>query len=312
MTPLDTMLVSAYTGGIQVATEFQAQNHYVARAYQDASGNINIEYVPASTAYAADSAVAAALAPLLRGIGLTVDSANKLRPRDRLRKVRVRDPFISGPNAAAAVVGTLGALGWTLSGAGTPTFTRQNRGLITSLGSFLNSSTSTNDRSSLTLGAAESSNGVIQAAELNLLQCIQATTVLTNRRVFFGLSSDFSQNPLTTSGDALGFAYDSAVSPNWQLVCRASGTGAPQVTSTAVGTAMLMPTILQASTGVYQFYIGGTLLGSASTNVPTTACNVGWRVETLTNAAAGVRVADFLLESVDLGGAWDDDAFLEV
>lgn len=310
MTPLDTLLIDAYTGGVNMPTAVQAAANYVARAYQDGSGNVNIEYVPASTAYAADSAVAAALAPLLRGTGLTVAS-NKLQPRQRPRSMQIKDHFVGG----ATTSGAIGALGWNLLGSGTPVYSRigaSGSSLSSSSKAQLTTSASTNDRTVLCLGETESRT-ILAPSEITIAQCTwNHNAVLTSHRVFFGFSADFAVNSAAVS-DCIGIYYDSAVSPNYQIIARAGSVGSPTMTSAVVpsNTAELV-TIMQPTAGTFQFYIGNTLIGTIASGIPTNALNVGVRLETLTTAARTVRLGYFGLECNGIAQANDDDTFLEV
>jgi hypothetical protein len=309
-TNTDLLLISAFTGGVNMPTSEQAEDNYVARAYLDADGKVNIEYVAASTAYAADAAVAASLAPMLRGMGLTVDSANALRPRPRMRLVQMRDQFITGNTTS----GSIGQLGWNLLGAGTPVATRSS--ITTTIGNseklVLETSASINDRSTLCLGDTET-RAVVVPSEVKILQSLCRLPVLSDRRFFFGLASNFATNA-ASAVNALGIYYDSAVSPNWQIIARSSSAGSPTVTSSALvaGTAELL-TMYQPTAGTFQFYSGNTLIGSISSGVPTAPLNVGWRVETLAAAAKSAHIGGFFMhaECDAATNASDDDTFLE-
>ncbi len=260
-----------------------------------ASANGNMSELPIST--------------FLRGVGLTMDSAGRLAPRTRPRMQSLKDSFVTGNTTS----GSIGELGWNLNGVGTPVLTRVD---VASLGSSnkltLTTSAALNDRSSLTLGetetrkvAALSGNG-----QLNLMQCIWKLPSLTNVRAFFGLSSNFATEP-SAAVDALGIYYDSAVSPNYQIISRSSSVGSPVNTGVAVPSNVAeLITILQPTLGTFQFYSGNTLLGTISSGLTANALNAGFRVETLTTVLKSLHIGYFDFEASS-AAAFDDDTFLE-
>jgi hypothetical protein len=244
----------------------------------------------------------------MRGIGMTVASGGKLTPRQRPRAAQIREYFLSGNNTS----GSIGALGWNLLGTGTPAYARAS---ATQMGSSnrgaLSTSNGANDRSVLCLGDSETRD-ILLASDLTLLQGIwNHDNSLTNKRVFFGLMGTFAAEA-AAAVDCLGVYYDSAVSANYQIIARSSSSGSPTVTSTAVpaNTAEVM-SIYQSAPGTFQFYSGNTLIGTINSGVPTAAMNVGFRLETLTTTVKNLNVGYFGLEAT-AGGAFDDDAFLEV
>ncbi len=244
----------------------------------------------------------------LRGIGMTrVGIA--LTPRLRPRKAQVQDYFMSGNTTS----GSIGALGWNLLGTGTPSYIRGNATVMgaSSRGEITTSAVA-NDRTVLTLGETETRD-IIPPTDLDFLQCVvNQDATLTSKRFFFGLMGTFATEP-ATAVDCLGIYYDSAVSPNYQIIARAGSAGSPTNTGVAVpsATAELL-TILRLADDSYEFYSGNTLLGTISAGVAdATAMNVGFRVETLTAAARHVNVGYFGM-SARASAAFDDDAFLEV
>lgn len=274
----------------------------------DSLGRPNFEYLE-QTASVADDTFATTLAPHLRGVGLTVDASGNLRTRHRPRRIQEYDYFATGNTTS----GSIGKLGWNLLGNGTPAYTKSAGTSLRDLKGSLTTSTSTNDRSVLCWGDTET-RLVALASELTLLQSfIRIGTTITDMRVFFGLMGDFSQEP-SAATNCLGLYYDSAVSANWRIIARAAGVGSP----TDGGGSFVAPvntnqlvTLYQPTAGSWQFYVGNSLLGSFASNIPSAAMNVGYRVQTLTTAARSLHVGYFGLNG-DLGGALDDDAFLEV
>jgi hypothetical protein len=251
----------------------------------------------------------ATLSGHLRGVGLTVDSGGSLRTRHRPRRIQEFDYFVSGTN----VSGSIGKLGWTLTGTGTPSVSRLSAAnLNTSSKLAIDTSAAANNRSVLCLGENEAFD-VVATPDLVTLQCAwNMNNDLTNMRVFFGLQESFATDP-TAEAECIGILYDSSVSPNYQILSRVSSTGTPTVTSQVVpaNTSELI-TIHQPSSNVFNFYVGNTLIGTINSGTPATAngMNVGWRVETLAASIASIRVGYFGING-DLLGALDDDAFLE-
>lgn len=248
----------------------------------------------------------ATVASALRGIGMTVDSTGKLSPRLRPRRLKMEDRFLSGSTSS----GGIGQLGWNLLGSGTPALTRAS---VTTEGSVekvdLATSGSTNDRSVLALGESETRK-VGTATNLVLAQCSWAHAQLTNRRIFFGFSSNFSSEA-ASAVDALGIYYDSAVSANYQIIARAGSSGSPVDTGVAVpNDSGELITIYQSATGVFDFYSGNTKIGTISSGIPTAAMNLGFRLETLSNAAKTQKIGYFGWEAV-AAASLDDDNFLE-
>lgn len=273
----------------------------------DSLGNPNFEYLT-QTATVADNTFATALAPHLRGVGLTVDSNGNLKLRPRPRSLMLQDYFISGLTST----GNIGALGWNMFGTSAS---------VARVGTLLNSSSrlelitnnTTNSRAVLKLGETETRD-TCACTDINILQTMwNANNDLTSVRHFFGFMGDFSQEP-SAATDCLGIYYDSAVSPNYQIIARAAGVGTPTVTATVVpANNNRMLTIYQPTAGTMQFYVAGALVGTISSGLPTAVVDIGFRVETLTNAVRKMRLGYFGV-SADISDAntFAADAFLEV
>jgi hypothetical protein len=147
---------------------------------------------------------------------------------------------------------------------------------------------------------------------VTILQCVTSFAAnLATKRFFFGIHDDFASTPSTASS-CLGFWYDSTVSPNWQILARSGGVGTPTVSAVVVpsDTAELL-TMYQPTVGTFQFYSGATLLGSFSSGVPSDVSNIGFAVYNTTTTARNHRIGYFGLVTTALGGAFDDDSFLE-
>lgn len=276
----------------------------------DSLGRPNFEYLT-QTATVANDAFATTLAPHLRGIGLTVDASGNLQVRPRARKVILQDPFCTGPGAGATT--GIGTLGWNLLGSGTPAIARTGFGLSSTSRFSLVTSATANHRSSLVLGETEARD-VMAASDIAILQAaFNFNSATSDKRFFFGLLGDFSQEP-SAATDCLGVYYDSGVSPNYQIIARAAGVGSPTVSAVAVpsDTVGNLITIYVPTAGTYQFYADSTLLGSISSGVPSQPMNCGFRLETLAASAATNRLGQFLYVSSTLGNVLDNDTFLEV
>lgn len=248
------------------------------------------------------------LAPLLRGVGLTVDANGKLATRARPRLLQESDYFASGNLTS----GSIGKLGWNLLGNGTPAYTKLSGQSLNTRKGQLTTSSALNDRAVLCWGETEA-RGIAIASELTIVQNFAKLVGATTRRVFIGLTSDFATDP-TTVADCLGFIYDSGVSPNWQIIARRSSVGSAVdggASFAAPADSGQLVTMVRLSSGTWQFYVGGSLLGSfASAAVPTAAMNIGYRVQTLAASAASFHTGYFGVEGA-IAGVLDDDAFLE-
>lgn len=271
----------------------------------DSLGKPNFEYLE-QTASVADDTFASTLAPFLRGVGLTVDSSNNLKPRARPRRFELVERFIGGTTTS----GNVGQNGWSIVGVGTPSVTRVSGDLQSSSKLTLSSSGAANDIAALVLGET-ASRTVAASAQTELIHLVHnANSDLTNKRFFFGFSTDFAVAPTAASG-CLGFFFDQGVSDNWQLIGRSGGVGSPSVTSTAFGGGAEILTVHRVST-TYNFYSGNTSIGSLSSGTPTGAMNFGVWMQNINAAVHTHRLGGIWLVSDLLTGAYDDDAFLEV
>lgn len=295
-----------FSGGTPMPTTEEATAGYIPQAALDAVGEPTLIYGPATDIIAADDTLATALAPTLRGVGLTVDASGNLQVRARPRKCVLQDYFITG----GLTTGTIGTLAWNLGGVGTPAVSSIATQGLAARKLIINVTSSANDRTSLTWGQTESSTRLL-LSDVRLVQTVHKfATHLATKRWFFGFSSNFATEP-SAAADCLGIYYDSAVSANYRIINRVGSAGAAVDTGVAApsDTHELVTVYLVGST--YQFYIGNTLIGSVSAAVSTAGMNVGYRVETLAGTTRVHHVAYFGFESVQLSGAADDDTFLE-
>lgn len=256
-------------------------------------------------------------ASLLRGTNLIVDSEGKLRPIPAARRFWDYDYFDTGGTAS----GQIGKLGWNLLGLGTPAYTRLDSNLSSPAKGLLSTSNVSADRSSLVLGTTEALT-VMSPLESYVTQGVwRLSGSLATKRVFFGWNSDFALSPLTGNVNAFGLAYDSTVSPNYQIVNRMGLTlGAVTDTGVAVppSTGQLI-SILQSETvpAEFELYLGSdsaqsTFLGRI--NLPAAAgyaANFGFGVTTLAAAVASVEVGYWGLTTTLLPGLLSGDAYLQ-
>lgn len=296
-TPLDLSLIGAYTGGVNMPRESEAL--YLARV--NAAGN-NLEYLPAADAVTADGALAAALAPLLRGGGLTVDASNKLALRPRPRHLQVQDHFID-----TNTTGTIGQLGWSLLGGAT--ITRAVNGNLTQ-NTRLRLVSPTAGIGGLTLGNGNSF-GIASNAQLGNIQAGIATpniSVPPTWSVGFGWSD--SRNVVFPSAEDCAAIYATNTTPNWQAIVRQGSSGSPVDTGVLVSTALSLVTIQRAGNDM-RFYIGNTLAATIpaipNSNVAPCFISVSGTPATQTEMPIGYFGWD-----VELGGYISDDDFLEV
>src|SRR5688572_14934575 len=250
---------------------------------------------------------AAALAPLLRGVGLTVNSDDLLQAVQRPRRHEIVERFAGG----GVTSGTIGREGWHLLGTGTPAFARLSGDLQNSERCSLTTTTGASDTAVLCLG--ETLSRTVQSAALTdrVHLAHSFNSDLANKRFFFGFSTDFATAPASVSG-CLGFLYDAGVSPNWQIIARSSGVGSPSVTATAAPVGGALLTILQPTSGTYEFYSDAVLIGTISSGAPTGAMNFGVQLMNLSGAARNHRLGGIWLTSKTLAGVYDNDTFLEV
>jgi hypothetical protein len=256
---------------------------------------------------APSAAQAAAMAAAVRGPGLTVTSAGTLKTRKRPRRVDEDDFFSSG----GLTSGLIGKMNWGLFGVGTPSLTRTGLTIDSPSRMTLATSAAANDRSVVKLNATSESADSFIVTNLNVLQCvINHNATLTNKRFFFGFHGNFATEPSAAS-DCLGIYYDSAVSPNYQIIARNGGVGSPVVTASVVpsNTGQIL-TLHQSAAGAFDFRVGNTLVGTISSGLPTASVDIGFRVETLTTASTSFRFG-YVGYSGDVASVFDDDTFLE-
>lgn len=298
-----------YLGGFTRPSREDCLAGRIATAGLDSLNDPTIIYED-QTAAVADDTFASTLAQFLRGAGLTVDSSGNLSPTPRPRYLRESDSFVSG----GVTSGTIGKLGWSLLGSGTPAFAREdNTAANDTKRVALTTSGSLNDRTVLCLGDTET-RLISVPSRVKLIQfASNFASVTAAKRIFLGLSANLGTEP-SAAVNCLGIYSDAAVvSGRWQVIARAGSVGSPVDTAVAPSSsATELLSLYQPTAGTWQFYIGNTLVGTVTTNIPTGGLNVGVRLETLAGATKTHRLGGFTIVEDLLGSALDDDAFLEV
>lgn len=258
----------------------------------------------------ADNTFATALAPFLRGVGLTADANGNLAPRVRPRRWVIEENFISG-NATS---GQIGRMGWNLLGAGTPAAVRNtgNPTLASAGHLLLSTSAGATDRTTLSLGSIEAM-GFAAPSECTFFQAVvQANAVITTKRFFFGFHGNFSQTP-SAATNCLGLYFDTAISATkWLFIARIAGVGAAVVSAVDMPSATdQLITAHQSAAGTWDFYAGNTSLGTAAAGaMNATSMSFGFTLQNTTTTAISHFLGGCWAEG-SLGGACDDDAFLE-
>lgn len=237
------------------------------------------------------------------GRGLLVDENGQLQPQPRPRLWLHEERF-----AGCIVSPSIGTHGWTVTGDGTPTISRQlTSPSVPRLRLTTDSGASSGDAAALHLGPA--ANSAVLPPALSILQRWQAQITLpalTSRRVFWGWADTLDVT--LTPGSALGLLYDSSVGPNWYIWARSAGSGAPIDSGVAAATGNYLLTFTQGD-GSWLVSLGATSLGELSADLPASGSglNFGLGVETLTTATAAADLGANTFSAVLESSVWDDD-----
>ncbi len=254
--------------------------------------------------------MASQIANTLRGTNMTVLNG-LLSPFPRPRRFFDWDYFWTG----GVTSGTIGRMGWNLLGTGTPAYTRVTASFSNAAKALLSTSAATNNRSVLCFGETEAR---ACANPRDFVECQvvwNMSTALTDKRVFFGWSSNLATDPLAVS-TAFGLLYDSTIGPNYQLISRSGGVGNPIDTGRPAATAAgELVTFMQGSSvptdySVFLGVSGSTTINLGTISAPNAVLNHGFRVETLANAIAGVNVGYWGMQSTIFTGIYASDTAL--
>lgn len=254
---------------------------------------------------------------LVRGTNLTLNPDLTLSPLSRPRRFFDWDYFCSGGLTGS----TLGRMGWTLSGTGSPVATRQNSTFISSIKYRITTGATSGNRASVTLGDTEA-RLVAKPSQATTTQIVwRYGATLANKRNFFGWADDFALDPLTAQ-NALGVVTDSNVSPYLLVLSRTAGVTRVLVTADSLGIAantFAITQFLQQPSGDIDVYANGTtslatprLIATIPAAFTNFDANHGWRTETLTNATTRIDLAYWGMNSSILDGVYSSDNFLEI
>jgi hypothetical protein len=151
---------------------------------------------------------------LLRGANFAVDESGRLSPSACSRRYFDWDYFISG----ASTSGRIGRMGWTLLGLGTPAFVRQNASLSSPAKARLETSDVAGNFSTLTLGNIAGRQAIMPTSMPIVQWAWRMGGSIANKRVFFGWTANFSQNPFVVNTNVFGVFYDPLLSPNYLVL----------------------------------------------------------------------------------------------
>jgi hypothetical protein len=283
--------VSSYGSAGSVTTDMLAANAVTTAKIADGA---------VTTAKIADGAVTTAK---LATEAVTLSKISRLT---RPRRLPPQDWFISGPELAASGSG-IGTLGWTLSASsGTPSYLRSNTNQTSTARARIRTGGSTNNNASLFLGDTRTRT-IVSLGQLSYFQAAFSMPTTTDYVMFVGFCDDFGDPAGATN--AFGLLFSSAVDvDDYSMLSRAAGTNSNTVTSggLADSTGRLF-TLFQSSAGVWDFYIGATLIGTRSADVPTANLNVGFYCRTLTNATRDLTLGYCGFDFPAVTGVYDDD-----
>lgn len=195
------------------------------------------------------------------------------------------DDFIS---AALATTGNISKLAWgvTASTAGTYAFQAGTDGHP---GIFrITTSATANSIARLHRGSSATAGGLIVPANLAVMTAVIQLLENTSVAFRFGLGQDWGSTTLGTAGAWIEF--DAAASANWRFATRQGGTGTPSNSTQAVAAnTWYRLAIVHYGSGV-AFFSNGTLLGTLTTNLPTTVCQAGFQIINTTTTARNLDI----------------------
>ncbi len=197
--------------------------------------------------------------------------------------INLFDEFISG----LATTGNIGDLGWTLSGAGTPTWTASvaNHPGIRRIPT----TTATNNINSLCF--ATPTTDVIQFNEEWDFTFVINPVDSANTTVFFGAMDAMA----TASGnqDRYGFEYIGGTDTYWAMVTGDGASSNRTATDVTFATATWFTLrVIRNGSGV-NYYINGTYKGAITNNLPDTPLNFGFYILNLGGVAKSIDVDFF-------------------
>lgn len=202
---------------------------------------------------------------------------------------------------AGVADGAIGVLGWreTNSAAGTNAVQAgavDHPGIIR----LVTGATSTNNKR-LHLGTT-ASEATFTPTSVERFRFVCRIPTITTLTVRLGLMQDISA---ASGGTAAAiFQFDPAVNAAWQVFTRQGGTGASVANGpSVVASNWYQLEAIRLTSGNWQFWINGSLVGTSSANNPTTACAFGVLCQTGTAAARNVDL-DYCSVRSAVGQLW--------
>jgi hypothetical protein len=188
--------------------------------------------------------------------------------------------------------GEVGALGWSFTAGSVSQNTALTSGRPCVVG--LATTSSSGNVARMFLGTSDTtqmyiSNNPSSSDDFDMYTAVsQAAT--TNRELRFGLFDDMSAAP---PANGIYFQMDSAVEAQWHCVTRSGSSESGSNNDSNTNVAGTQELRIKRSGSTITFYIDGTLVCTNTTNIPTANLNIGFQVQTTTNASATMRIDYF-------------------
>lgn len=221
---------------------------------------------------------------------------------DQVVQWNMVDDFLPG----STETGEVGWFGWNFTANGTASISQQaaeaNRPGITRVQT---GTTSGND-TRLHLGNV-ATTGIVVPTNISYIRWNVRVPTITTYSVKVGIMQDVADVTTGTSGTAgAWFEHFPATNANWRCFTRQASTSSTALDTTvaAVANNWVQLEMVCLQNGNWQFALNEVLSGTISSNQPTTACNIGIVVETLTGAARNIDVDFFGLAYAPLGNRW--------
>lgn len=197
------------------------------------------------------------------------------------------DDFLS---ATLTTNGNISALAWGLSNSGTPTLAFQS-GLTNHPGVLrITTGATSGNNARIHRGNNATGGSLIVPANLLAMRWVVRLPDITTMILRMGLGQDISAANFGTAGAWI--EYDAASSANWRYALRQASTGTP-INSTVAATSNTwydLMMVLNSAASTAAFFANGNLLGTVSTNFPTTSLQAGLLIQTSAAAARSVDI----------------------
>lgn len=208
-------------------------------------------------------------------------------------------------NTAATSAGSIGECAWTMSGTtAAPVF----QSSVAGKPGILRSATgaTSGNRTSLHHGSAANS-AMVAPADVTRMTFGVSIPTITTMSAKFGLGQDLSVATVDQLGTAGAWVeFVPASSAKWRYVTRQASVSTANADTGAdvVAGSWYRFDIIRKQNGNVQFLKNGILQFEHSTNLPTTVCNIGTTVHTLTTAARNLDHDYYGLSLAPLGNRW--------